>query len=94
MLCGMCLLTQRKHKSIVIFSKYRYKENHNFIYKDITIKMQYLGVIFNFNNSFVKPENISMVCSFEKKQLNLPLDIQLDLFHYLFSAIPTYGCEV
>ena len=41
--------------NIVIFSKYKYREKHNFIYKNTTIEIlehfKYLDVIFNCINS-------------------------------------------
>ena len=78
--CDMWNLSVNTDKTkIVIFSKYKYREKHNFIYKNTTIEIvehfKYLGVIFNFNNSFVKHKKTpiwsskqSHVCSVKKKQ--------------------------
>ena len=90
----------------MIFSKYKYREKHNFIYKNNTIEIvehfKYLCVIFNFNNSFVKhkkhlfdQENKAMFALLRRnRQLNLPLDIQLEIFDSLVLPILTYGREV
>ena len=105
--CDMWNLSVNTDKTkIVIFSKYKYREKHNFIYKNTTIEIvehfKYLGVIFNFNNSFVKHKkhlfdqaNKAMFALLRRnRQLNLPLDIQLELFDSLVLPILTYGCEV
>ena len=105
--CDMWNLSVNTDKTkIVIFSKYKYREKHNFIYKNTTIAIvehfKYLGVIFNFNNSFVKHKkhlfdqaNKAMFALLRRnRQLNLPLDIQLELFNSLVLSILTYGCEV
>ena len=75
-------------------------------YKNTTIEIvehfKYLGVIFNFNNSFVKLKkhlfdqaNKAMFALLRRNgQLNLLLDIQLELFDSLVLLILTYGCEV
>ena len=105
--CDMWNLSVITDKTkIVIFSKYKYREKHNFIYKNTTIEIvehfKYLGVIFNFNNSFVKHKkhlfdqaNKAMFALLRRnRELNLPLDIQLELFDSLVLPILTYGCEV
>ena len=105
--CDMCNLSVNTDKTkIVIFSKYKYREKHNFIYKNTTIEIvehfKYLGAIFNFNNAFVKHKkhlfdqaNKAMFALLRRnRQLNLPLDIQLELFDSLVLPILTYGYEV
>ena len=101
---NLCVNTGKT--KIVIFFKYKYREKHNYIYKNTTIEnvehFKYLGVIFNFNNSFVKHKkhlfdqaNKAMFALLRRnRQLNLPLDIQLELFDSLVLPIITYGCEV
>ena len=54
-----------KTKIVIFFSKYEYREKNNFIYKNTTIEIvehfKYPGVIFNFNNSFVKHKNTCLI---------------------------------
>ena len=62
----------------------------------------YLGVLFNFNNSFTKAIDrqltlgrkalFSMLTKIQP--LNLPIDLQLSLFDKLVVPVLTYGCEV
>ena len=89
---------------IVIFSKYKYREKHNYIYKSTTIEIiehfKYLGVIFDFNNSFVKhtkhlfdqASEAMFALLRRNRQLNSPLDIQLKLFDSL--VLPILTCKV
>ena len=102
---NVCVNTDKT--KIVIFCKYKYREKHNFIHKNTTIEIvehfKYLSVMFNFNNSFVKHKkhlfdqaNKAIIFALlrRNRQLNLPLDIQLELFDFLVLPILTYGCEV
>ena len=87
----------------MVFSKTQWKGNFIFQYegKDLEIvqEFKYLGVIFNYNGSFVKNrkhvyEQAQRAMFSLLRQLDLPLDIQLELFDTLIMPILTYGCEV
>ena len=85
----------------MVFSKTQWKGNFIFQYKgkdlEIVQEFKYLGVIFNYNGSFIKNrkhvyEQYSLLR--RSRQLDPPLDIQLELFDTLIMPILTYGCEV
>ena len=81
---------------IVIFSKARYRGNFNFKLngKNISIvdSFKYLGVFFNYNGSFVRHKTHLVVQSRKamfallkkSKELDLPIDLQLELFFFLY----------
>ena len=91
---------------IIIFSKARYRGNFNFKLngKNISIvdSFKYLGVFFNYNGSFVRHKTHLVVQSRKamfallkkSKELDLPIDLQLELFDSLILPILLYGCEV
>ena len=62
----------------------------------------YLGVIFNYNGSFVKERaklmdqaRKALYCLYRKlRNISIPIDLQLKLFDTLILLILTYGCEV
>ena len=62
----------------------------------------YLGVLFNYNNKFNKAQkrlctagNRAMFSLLKKcRKLNLPIDIQLELFEKCVQPILLYGCEI
>ena len=90
----------------MVFSKTQWKGNFIFQYegKDLEIvqEFKYLGVIFNYNESFVKnrkhvyeqAQRAMFSLLRRSRQLDPPLDIQLELFDTLIMPILTYGCEV
>ena len=65
-------------------------------------EFKYLGILFSKNNSFFKTkkhiadQGTKAVYSLFKKARNmqLPIDIQLELFNKLVKPILLYGCEV
>lgn len=69
---------------------------------EVTDDYNYLGVIFNYNGKFHKTRkfvfdkaNRAMFALLSKSRaLNLPIDIQLQLFDSLVVPILIYGCEV
>ena len=91
---------------VVIFSRRRDKSKTKFIFKDKDLLMSenynYLGVLFNFNNSFMNAKK--KLCEQAQKALysvyykirniNIPLDLQLKLFDTLVTPILLHGCEV
>ena len=91
---------------IMVFSKTQWKGNFILQYegKDLenVQELKYLGVIFNYNGSFVKnrkhvyeqAQRAMFSLLRRSRQLDLPLDIQLELFDKLIMPILTYGCEV
>ena len=62
----------------------------------------YLGVLFNYNNKFQKAQrkqctagNRAMFSLLRKcRELNLPIDIQIELFEKCVIPVCLYGCEV
>ena len=62
----------------------------------------YLGVIFNYNGSFVKARaklmdqaRKALYCLYRKlRNISIPIDLQLKLFDTLILPILTYGCEI
>ena len=107
---GLTISTKKiKNKSktrVVIFSKGKVKEQHNFKMGNKNIDTDtdycYLGVVFNFNGKFNKAleERITLsrkaLFSLNAKagRLHLPPDIHIDLFHKMVLPILIYGCEV
>ena len=77
------------------------KFNFNEEIVDVVWDYKYLGVKFNYNNKFKKAQqlqfslaNRSMFSLLRKcRQLNLPLDIQLEL-EKCVHPILLYGCEI
>ena len=63
---------------------------------------KYLGVVFNYNGSFVKhkkhlydqAQKAMFALLKRNRELDLPIDIQLELFDSLVLPILLYGCEV
>ena len=91
---------------VIAFSrgKIRILPDFNFNGEQIEVvwDYKYLGTIFNFNNKFTVAKksqctiaNKAMFGLIRKcKRLDLPLDIQLDLFDKCIVPILLYGCEV
>ena len=69
---------------------------------DVVWGYKYLGVTFNHNNKFKKAQplqfslaNMAMFLLLRKcRQLNLPLNIQLELFEKCVHPVLLYGCEI
>ena len=91
---------------IVIFSRGKVRNIPSFSLNNMNVEVVpdyvYLGVLFNFNNKFLKAQkrlclsgNRAMFSLLRKcRKLNLPIDIQLDLFEKCVHPVVTYGCEV
>ena len=62
----------------------------------------YLGIIFNYNGSFVKEiaklmdqARKALYCLYRKlRSISIPIELQLKLFDTLILPILTYGCTV
>ena len=91
---------------VVVFSKRKVKEKPAFTYNGENIAVVddfvYLGVIFTHNASFVKHKRHlleqgrkAMFSVLRKtKKLNLPVDMQLQMFDCMVVPILLYGAEV
>ena len=91
---------------IVIFSKEKSKKSYNFTFNNNKVNtvdsFKYLGVYFNYNVSFIyhkkfifgQAQKALFALLKKSKELELPVDIQLELFDYLVLPILTYGCEI
>ena len=91
---------------VVIFGKRKYTGKNSFYFEkqklEIIDEFKYLGVIFNYNGSFVKHKKHvhdqalkAMYALLRKSRvLQLPLDIQIDLFQKLVVPILLYACEL
>jgi hypothetical protein len=91
---------------VVIFSKGKVRKHPDFTFGDQILEVvadyTYLGVIFNYNNSFTKMiqkqisqakrAQISLIS--KARRLHLPLDIQLHLYDTCILPILLYGCEI
>ena len=95
----------RKTK-VMIFSRGKIRKMPKFNFNEETFDVvwdyKYLGVQFNYNNKLKKAQqlqfslaNRAMLSLLRKcRQLNLPLDIQLELFEKCVHPILLYGCEI
>ena len=105
--CNIWKLSVNVEKTnIVIFGKSKWKGKQ--IFKNdgniITVEdsFKYLGVILNYNGSFVKHKkhviDQSQKAMFSllrrSRQLDLPIYLQLELFDSLIMPILLYGCEI
>jgi hypothetical protein len=91
---------------VMIFSRGKIRKVPTFYFDNKTVDVvwdyKYLGVKFNYNNKFKKAQqlqlslaNRAMFSLLRKcRQLNLPLDIQLELFEKCVHPILLYGCEI
>ena len=91
---------------VVVFSRGKIRKLPKFQFKDKNIDIvwdyKYLGTVFNYNNKFAvarsaqaKLANKAMFGLLRKsRKLDLPLDIQLDLFDKCIIPILLFGCEV
>ena len=103
--CDMWKLTVNTSKTkIVVFSKSR-NNQYNFSYKnepiDVVEEYKYLGVMFHKNGSFTKSKSYiaqqatRAVYSLIRNanRLNLPIDLQIDIFNKTIKPILLYGAE-
>ena len=91
---------------VTVFSRGKARNRPEFYFGenklDVVDHYKYLGLNFNFNGKFTvaKKElyekgNRAMVSLLRKgRQLQLPIDIQLQLFDVLVKPVLLYGCEV
>ncbi len=91
---------------VMIFSKGKIRNipkltfNNNDI--EVVFEYKYLGIIFNFNGSFVKAKkhlvNLATKAMYglitKARKFNLPIDLHLHLFDTLVLPIMLYGCEI
>ena len=105
--CKKWKLTVNTGKTkVMIFSKRKVRENLEFILNgeilEIVENYTYLGILVNYNGSFVgakkklvEQSQKALFSVYTKiRNLNLPIDIQLKLFDYLVEPILLYGAEV
>ena len=91
---------------VTIFSRGKVRNLPNFILNGtklyIVYSYKYLGVHFNHNGKFTVDKN-DLCCKGSRamfsllrkcKQLQLPIDIQLQLFDVLVKPVVLYGCKV
>ncbi|KAK6175976.1 hypothetical protein SNE40_014348 [Patella caerulea] len=90
----------------IVFSKGKIRKTPKITYGDVEIEnvheYAYLGIIFNFNGSFVKAKkqlhskaSSAMFSLIQKaRKLNLDVDTQIHLFNCLVVTIALYGCEI
>ena len=105
--CKTWHLTVNTSKTkITIFSRGKVRKHPNFRFGnsciDVVEDFDYLGVKFNYNNKFKKGINkqinqarramFSLIS--KARKLDLPVDIQLELFDQLVGPILLYGCEI
>ena len=102
--CSMWKLNINVSKTI--FSRGKIRKIPKFVFGknelEVVGQYKYLGLIFNYNEKFTEAKkqlvvkgNRAMFLLLRKcRQLQLPVDIQLELFNILVKPILLYGCEV
>ena len=101
-----CFTVNPSKTKIVVFGNSKIKNDCNFVFNNQMLEnvcfFKYLGIIFNYNGKFElcnkylcdqAGKAMFTVLSYSKK-LNLPADIQLDLFDKLVLPILTYGSGI
>ena len=91
---------------ILVFSRGKIRNLPNLFFNnekiEVVFEYKYLGTLFNFNNKFQKAiknqylaANRALFSLIKKcRVLDLPIDIQIDLFNKCVVPILLYGCEV
>ena len=91
---------------LVVFTKRRCNDNVVLTFNgnilEVCESYTYLGILFNFNNSFVnakkrlveQAQKALYSVYFKIRNLNLPIDLQLKTFDTLVKPILLYSCEV
>lgn len=105
--CDRWKLTVNARKTkVVIFSKGKVRKRPVFKFDNVVLEIvddyTYLGTVFNYNNKFNKAKKKQVnqargaLYSLLAKSydLQLPLDIQLQLFDQIVLPVLLYGCEV
>ena len=90
----------------IVFSRGKVRNMPELFFEGVKLEFvwdyKYLGVLFNFNNKFIKAIK-TQCCSAMKamfalikkgRKLDLPLDLQLDLFDKCVSPILLFGSEI
>ena len=105
--CDRWKLTVNACKTkVVIFSKGKVRKRPVFKFDNVVLEIvddyTYLGTVFNYNNKFNKAKKkqvnqargalYSLLA--KSHELQLPLDIQLQLFDQVVLPVLLYGCEV
>ena len=105
--CDQWKLTVNIAKTkIMVFSGGRIQANLHFYFKgsevEIVSEYKYLGIFLARSGSFLKAKkhiaeqaNIAVFSLLRKiRHLNLPIDMQIDLFNKMIKPILLYGCEI
>lgn len=105
--CDKWKLTVNVNKTkILIFSGGKVPSNQNFYFKNKTLEIvneyKYLGVLLARSGSFLKAKkyivdqaNMALFSLMRKTRvLNLPIEMQVDLFNKTIKPILLYGCEL
>ena len=105
--CDQGKLTVNISKTkILFFSSGRHAQNLHFLFKgkevEIVSEYKYLGIYLSRSGSFLnckkhiaEQANIAMFALLRKiRVLNLPIEMQIDLFNKLIKPILLYGCEI
>ena len=105
--CKKWSLTVNTEKTkVVIFSRGKVRKIPKFTYNSSEIEVvdeyNYLGCKFNFNNKFTKAKNnlinharrALFSLNHKSYDLDLPVDIQCELFDQMIVPILLYGCEI
>ena len=105
--CDELRLTVNISKTkVLIFSSGRYAQNLNFYFKGTKIEnvtdYKYLGIFLSKSGSYLnckkhiaEQANNAMFSLLRKiRVLNLPIDMQIELFSKLIKPILLYGCEI
>ena len=105
--CDNWKLTVNVSKTkILIFSSGRYAQNLHFYFKgseiDIVTEYKYLGIYLSKSGSYLsckkrvaeQANNAKFALIRKIRVLNLPIEMQIDLFKKLIKPILLYGCEI
>ena len=91
---------------VMVFGSRTKDHNYQFLYEGKTLEIvktyKYLGVLFDENGSFNKCKQQqksqaerAMFCLLKKcRKLDLPVDLQLELFDKIVTPVLLYGCEI
>ena len=85
-------------------SNYEFKIKYKDEILEIVSEFKYLGVLFSKNNSFFKTKQHTFIANQGKKavyslfkkarNMQRPIDLQLELFNKLVKPVLLYGCEI
>ena len=95
-----------KKKKIVRFSRGKVRKSPKLMWGNDVLdradSYSYLGILFNYDGKFNKAKcDLLALCNRaifsvipECRQVNLPIDVQLELFDTLVVPTILYGCEI